>query len=56
MAIANPFHQIKYPPADQAAIESMQGCLERDPEKRLTIVGPHGLLEHRFLQAGSMSR
>lgn len=54
IAIANPDHEINYPPADRAAVESIQACLERDPDKRLPIVGPRGLLEHRFLNSGSL--
>jgi hypothetical protein len=52
-AIVSPAHNIDYPEADPAAIETMKLCLDKNAAGRAPIVGPNGLLEHRFLQSGS---
>lgn len=48
-AIVDPKHNIQFPPADAAAIEAIQMCLQRNPRDRAPIRGPNGLLAHRFL-------
>ena len=54
-AIANPRHEIKFPNiGEDAAIDAMKLCLQRDPSKRPPIVGTNGLLnEHRFLHSST---
>jgi serine/threonine-protein kinase TTK/MPS1 len=52
-AIVSPTHNIDYPEADPAAIETIKLCLDKNAARRAPIVGPLGLLEHRFLQSGS---
>ncbi|KAL3798907.1 hypothetical protein ACHAWO_013024 [Cyclotella atomus] len=56
MAITNPNHRIDFPDdnVDEAAIDAMKLCLERNPKLRATIVGKNGLLnEHVFLHSRS---
>ena len=52
-AIVNPNYKIKFPEIiDEAAIDSMQQCLNRTPEDRAPIIGKNGLLnEHWFLHS-----
>eukprot|EP00956_Cyclotella_meneghiniana_P001958 scaffold2148_cov28-Cyclotella_meneghiniana.AAC.4 len=53
LAITNPNHVINFPDdVDEAAIDAMKLCLERNPKLRGTIVGENGLLnEHIFLHS-----
>ena len=53
LAITNPNHVINFPDdVDEAAIDAMKLCLERNPKLRGTIVGNNGLLnEHIFLHS-----
>jgi serine/threonine-protein kinase TTK/MPS1 len=49
-AIVNPNYKITYPPSDEAAIDAMKRCLQREPSDRAQIIGRNGLLsEHPFL-------
>jgi len=51
-AITNPSHQIRFPEADEAAIDAIKLCLRRKPETRPPIVGIRGLLnDHWFLHS-----
>jgi len=54
-AIVNPNHEIMYPKvSEEAAIDAIKLCLQRDPSKRPPIVGKGGLLnEHWFLNSNS---
>lgn len=54
-AIVNPKHEIKYPKiSEEAAIDAIRLCLQRDNSKRPPIVGKNGLLnEHWFLHSSS---
>lgn len=53
LAITNVNHVIDFPDdVDEAAIDAMKLCLERNPKLRGTIVGKNGLLnEHIFLHS-----
>lgn len=53
MAITSPNHIIQFPDyVEDAAIDAMKLCLERNPKLRATIVGKNGLLsEHPFLHS-----
>jgi serine/threonine-protein kinase TTK/MPS1 len=49
-AIVNPNYGIVYPPSDEAAVDAMKRCLQREPSDRAQIIGRNGLLsEHPFL-------
>jgi serine/threonine-protein kinase TTK/MPS1 len=49
-AIVNPNYEIIYPPSDEAAIDAIKRCLQREPSERAQILGRNGLLsEHPFL-------
>jgi serine/threonine protein kinase len=51
MAIIDVNHKIPFSALkDKSVVEAMQGCLDRDPAKRPTILGPNGLLKQRFLE------
>lgn len=52
-AIVDPKHTISFPTSgDDAAVDVMKQCLQRDPEARPPIVGTNGLLNaHRFLNS-----
>ena len=54
-AIVNPEHKINFPDdVDEAALDVIKQCLERDPKSRPPIVGRNGLLdEHPFLNGQS---
>jgi hypothetical protein len=54
-AITNPNYVIEFPgDVDEAAIDAMKLCLERNPKLRGTIVGDNGLLtQHVFLHSRS---
>lgn len=54
-AIVNPDHEIMFPgDVDEAAMDAMKQCLQRDPKARPPIVGSNGLLdEHPFLHGPS---
>ena len=53
-AIIDPNYKISFPgTADNAAIDAIQQCLQREPRQRPPIVGELGLLnEHVFLNSG----
>ena len=51
-AICDPAHLISYPPLDppnDALVDVIKACLQRNPALRPIIAGPGGLLEHPFL-------
>jgi serine/threonine-protein kinase TTK/MPS1 len=51
-AICDPSHCIAFPaldPPNDALVDVIKACLQRDPSKRPQISGPGGLLEHPFL-------
>jgi serine/threonine-protein kinase TTK/MPS1 len=52
-AIVNPNHAIEISDeVDDASVDVIRQCLQRNPEDRPPIVGPGGLLnEHRFLHS-----
>lgn len=57
-AIVNPNYKIKFPEdVDDAALDVMKQCLQRDPKARPPIIGENGLLDkHPFLNAPSRLR
>lgn len=49
--IVDPSYKIEFPDIpDGWALETLQGCLQRDPAKRMPIGGQGGLLSHPFLR------